>query len=254
MSQSVSLSTVNGAASFPSACFKWQSTNGVKCLFQVTVYPRSETPVSSYMLLTEWDVCFKWQSTHGVRFLFQMTVYSRISSACSHASLHRNISRSKTSWTLCSAWPSIIVPVCYVSGELLDIFLSNWNVSFAFVGDWYIFMYDSVFFSFFHDELPAYFYKMRETNSWQTKAGRQWHLQNTRTCSLHQLSVVIHRPIHVYVKYLQKFSCLYMRGYIQKFPDWVDNEINNNKNNNNKHRWEATQMFMRHNSLDWLTK
>jgi hypothetical protein len=26
-----------------------------------------------------------------------------------------------------------------------------------------------------------------------------------------------------------------LREYIQKFPDWVDNEINNNNNNNNKH-------------------
>jgi hypothetical protein len=23
-----------------------------------------------------------------------------------------------------------------------------------------------------------------------------------------------------------------VRGYIQKFPDWIDNEINNNNNNN----------------------
>jgi hypothetical protein len=29
-------------------------------------------------------------------------------------------------------------------------------------------------------------------------------------------------------------SSAYVRGCIQKFPDWVDNEINNN-NNNNKH-------------------
>jgi hypothetical protein len=27
----------------------------------------------------------------------------------------------------------------------------------------------------------------------------------------------------------------YIRGCIQKFPDWVDNEINNKNNNNNKH-------------------
>jgi hypothetical protein len=26
---------------------------------------------------------------------------------------------------------------------------------------------------------------------------------------------------------------LYVRGCIQKFPDWVDNKINNNNNNNN---------------------
>jgi len=33
-----------------------------------------------------------------------------------------------------------------------------------------------------------------------------------------------------------------IRGCIQKFPDWVDNEINNN--NNNKHLLRATQMIM----------
>jgi hypothetical protein len=39
-------------------------------------------------------------------------------------------------------------------------------------------------------------------------------------------------------------------GYIQKFPDWVDNEINNNKHwlrSNTKGLW-------RQNSLDWLKK
>jgi hypothetical protein len=43
-----------------------------------------------------------------------------------------------------------------------------------------------------------------------------------------------------------------IRGYIQKFPDWVDNEINsnssssssNNNNNNNNNSWEATQSIM----------
>jgi hypothetical protein len=29
-------------------------------------------------------------------------------------------------------------------------------------------------------------------------------------------------------------STEYIRGRIQKFPDWADKEINNNKNNNNK--------------------
>jgi hypothetical protein len=32
---------------------------------------------------------------------------------------------------------------------------------------------------------------------------------------------------------------LYIRGCIQKFPDWVDNEINNTVNP----RWEATQGY-----------
>jgi hypothetical protein len=36
---------------------------------------------------------------------------------------------------------------------------------------------------------------------------------------------------------------------IQKFPDWVDNEINNNKHFEKQHKG-----LWRQNSLDWLTK
>jgi hypothetical protein len=44
---------------------------------------------------------------------------------------------------------------------------------------------------------------------------------------------------------------LHVRGYIQKFPDWVDNEINNN----NKTLVEKQRKGLwRQNSLYWLTK
>jgi hypothetical protein len=43
-----------------------------------------------------------------------------------------------------------------------------------------------------------------------------------------------------------------IRGCIQKFPDWVDNEINNNDNNNNKHSLRSNTKGQ--NSRDWLTK
>jgi hypothetical protein len=36
----------------------------------------------------------------------------------------------------------------------------------------------------------------------------------------------------------QIFAVYILRAYIQKFPDWVDNEITINT------RWEATQMVM----------
>jgi hypothetical protein len=42
----------------------------------------------------------------------------------------------------------------------------------------------------------------------------------------------------------------YTRECIQKFPDWVDNEINNNKTLVEKQHKE----LWRKNSLDWLTK
>jgi hypothetical protein len=41
------------------------------------------------------------------------------------------------------------------------------------------------------------------------------------------------------------------RGCIQKFPDWVDNEINNN---NKKHVEKQHKGLWRQNSRDWLTK
>jgi hypothetical protein len=41
-------------------------------------------------------------------------------------------------------------------------------------------------------------------------------------------------------------------GYIQKFPDWVDNKMNNN--NNNKLNKKQHQGLWHQNSLDWLTK
>jgi hypothetical protein len=43
------------------------------------------------------------------------------------------------------------------------------------------------------------------------------------------LKVEVTRSFKTLVSYSTK------RGCIQKFPDWVDNEINNNNNNNNKH-------------------
>jgi hypothetical protein len=53
-------------------------------------------------------------------------------------------------------------------------------------------------------------------------------------------------------------------GCKQKFPDWVDNEINNNNkhnnnnnnnNNNNKNTVEKQHKGLwRQNSLEWLTK
>jgi hypothetical protein len=41
-----------------------------------------------------------------------------------------------------------------------------------------------------------------------------------------------------------------MRRYIQKFPDWVDNEIKNNKLLTEKQHKGLRQQ----NLLDWLTK
>jgi undecaprenyl pyrophosphate synthase len=35
---------------------------------------------------------------------------------------------------------------------------------------------------------------------------------------------------------------VHVRGYIQKFPEGVDNEINNNNNNNNKHLLRSIAM------------
>jgi hypothetical protein len=41
-----------------------------------------------------------------------------------------------------------------------------------------------------------------------------------------------------YLNYSWNSNDFSLRTYIQKFPDWVDNEINNNT------RWEATQRVM----------
>jgi hypothetical protein len=57
-------------------------------------------------------------------------------------------------------------------------------------------------------------------------------------------------------------SCLpvassHIRACIQKFPDWVDNELNNNNNNNNNNKTLVKKQhkgLWRQNSLDWLTK
>jgi len=52
------------------------------------------------------------------------------------------------------------------------------------------------------------------------------------------------------ISVLQTFEMLLIRGCIQRFPDWVDNEISNNNNT----RWEATRRLWRQNLLYWLTK
>jgi hypothetical protein len=88
--------------------------------------------------------------------------------------------------------------------------------------------------------------RVRWHNSWMQRIGG-----HTSTCAKHMYMVTSGLAQSTCTWSHPDMRTAHTRGYIQKFLDWVDNEINNKNNihSEKQHKW-----LWRQNSLDWLAK